>query len=227
MRFSHPGLRCLKASTVTRYCLPVLAAAICFASLPALAGAQANAQGQWQTLPNLMPINPVHAAVLHNGKVLVISGSGNLPTNTNLQAGVFDPQTGTVTTQPVSWDMFCNAMVVLPDGRPLIIGGTLAYDPFHGLVRASVYDPATGVFTDVQSMAHGRWYPTATVLGDGSVMAFSGLSETGGTNTSVEIYSPGSGWGPAFSAPWSPPLYPRMHLLPNGNVFYSGPSTGS
>jgi len=212
---------------MTRYFLPVLAAAICFGSLPAPARAQANVRGQWQTLPNLMPINPVHAAVLSNGKVLVVSGSGNVPTNTNLQAGVFDPQTGTVTTQPVSWDMFCNGMAVLPDGRPLIIGGTLAYDPFHGDLRASVYDPATGTFTDVHSMAHGRWYPSPTVLGDGSVMTFSGLTETGGTNTSVEIYSPGSGWSPAFSAPWSPPLYPRMHLLPNGNVFYSGPTTGS
>ena len=55
------------------------------------AAAQASAQGQWQTLPNLMPINPVHAALLHNGKVLIVSGSGNLPSNTNLQAAVFDP----------------------------------------------------------------------------------------------------------------------------------------
>jgi hypothetical protein len=84
--------------------MPVFAAAICLASLPALAVAQANLQGQWQTLPNLMPINPVHAALLHNGKVLVVSGSDSLPSNTNFQAAVFDPQTGTVTTQPVGWD---------------------------------------------------------------------------------------------------------------------------
>jgi hypothetical protein len=174
-----------------------------------------------------MPINPVHIALLRTGKVLVVSGSGNVAANTNFQAALWDPQTGTITTQPVGWDMFCNGMVVLPDGRPFVIGGTLQYDPFHGELRTSVYDPATGTFTDLQSMAHGRWYPTATVLGDGSVMTFSGLTETGGTNTTVEIYSVGSGWGPAFSAPWTPPLYPRMHLLPSGNVFYSGSTTGS
>lgn len=34
--------------------------------------------------------------------------------------------------------MFCNGMVVLPDGRPFIMGGTLQYDPFHGELRAPV-----------------------------------------------------------------------------------------
>jgi hypothetical protein len=186
-----------------------------------------SGQGQWQTLPYTMPINPVHAALLHNGKVLIASGSGNVAGNTNFQAALWDPQTGTITTQPIAWDMFCNGMVVLPDGRPFVMGGTLQYDPFHGELRTSAYDPATNTFTDQQSMAHGRWYPTGTVLGDGRVMVFSGLNETGGTNTSVEFYSASSGWSAAFSAPWTPPLYPRMHVLPNGNVFYSGSSTGS
>src|SRR2546428_10617512 len=189
--------------------------------------AQPNVQGQWTTLPYAMPINPVHVALLHTGKVLVVSGSGNVAGNTNYQAAIWDPQANTISTQPVAWDMFCNGMVVLPDGRPFVMGGTLQYDPFHGELRTSTYDPATNTFTDQQSMAHGRWYPTGTVLGDGRVMIFSGLSETGGTNTSIEFYSAGSGWSAAFSAPWTPPLYPRMHLLPNGNVFYSGSTTGS
>jgi len=36
------------------------------------AAAQSGVQGQWQTLSNQMPINPVHAALLHNGKVLIV-----------------------------------------------------------------------------------------------------------------------------------------------------------
>src|SRR5438874_7633093 len=191
------------------------------------ASAQASVQGRWQTLPNTMPINPVHVALLRNGKVLIVSGSGNVAANTNFQAALWDPQTNTISTQPVTWDMFCNGMSILPDGRPFVMGGTLQYDPFHGELRTSTYDPATNIFTDQQSMAHGRWYPTGTVLGDGRVMVFSGLSETGSTNTSVEFYSASSGWSAAFSAPWTPPLYPRLHVLPNGNVFYSGSSTGS
>src|ERR1700688_2170752 len=183
---------------------------------------QVNIQGQWQTLNYTMPINPVHAALLHTGKILVVSGSGFLASNKNLEAALWDPLAGTITTQPVLWDMFCNGMVVLPDGRPFIFGGNLSYSPFLGEPRTSVYDPSTGIFTDQQNMAHGRWYPTGTILGDGRVMVFSGLTETGATNTAVEIYTVGSGWGPAFNAPWTPPLYPRMHLLPNGTVFYEG-----
>jgi hypothetical protein len=191
------------------------------------AAAQSGVQGQWQTLPNQMPINPVHAALLHNGKVLIVSGSGNLPTNTNLRAAIFDPTTRTVTTQPVNWDMFCNGMLVLPDGRAFVNGGTLQYDPFHGELRSAVYDPSTGQFTDLQTMAHGRWYPTVTSLKDGSLMTFSGLDEQGNTNSTVEIYTVGSGWSIAYGSPFTPPLYPRMHLVPNGKVFYSGSTTSS
>ena len=161
--------------------------------------AQANLQGQWSTLPYLMPINPVHVALMHNGKVLVVSGSGNYPadfTANNLRAAVWDPNANTINVQSVAWDMFCNGMVVLPDGRPFVVGGTLQYDPFHGQPKSSVFDPATNTFADVQNMAHGRWYPTVTTLGDGRVMTLSGLDESGNTNTAVEIYTVGSGWSP-------------------------------
>lgn len=189
---------------------------------------QANVTGTWQKLTPTMPINPVHVSLLKNGKVLVVSGSGNVANNPNLKAAIWDPATGTVSTpQTIAWDMFCNGSVNLPDGRPFIVGGTLQYDPFHGETRSAVYDVVTNTFTDQQPMAHGRWYPTATVLGDGRVLAFSGLSDAGGTNTTTEIFTVGSGWGPEIAAPWTPPLYPRMHLLPNGTVFYSGSTTGS
>ena len=197
-------------------------------TLPLALTAQANLQGQWTTLPNLMPINPVHVSLLSTGKVLVVSGSGNVPANLNFQAGIWDPQTGNTTTQPLSWDMFCNGMVVLPDGRVFINSGTLQYDPFRGDRRSAIYDPSTNVFTTVENMAHGRWYPTVTTLGDGRVMTFSGLDDlTGATNKTVEIYTVNSGWTSEFTAPFTPPLYPRMHVLPNGKVFDSGPATSS
>jgi hypothetical protein len=207
----------------------VVIAAVALLSLARVpsAAAQASVKGQWQTPPNLMPINPVHSALLYNGNVLIVSGSGNVAGNTNFQAGIFDPATGTVTTQPVNWDMFCNGMVVLPDGRAFVNGGTLQYDPFHGELRSAIYDPATGQFTDVQNMAHGRWYPTVTNLADGSLMTFSGLDEKGSTNSTVEIYTVGSGWSTAYGSPFTPPLYPRMHLLPSSKVFYSGSTTSS
>ncbi len=189
--------------------------------------AQANVTGQWQTLPTTIPINPVHVALMYNGQVLIVSGSGNYPVNTNWAAAIWNPGTDTITTMPVDFDMFCNGMIVLPDGRPFVIGGTLQYDPFFGSPNSSLFNPVTGLFTDGQQMADGRWYPTATVLGNGQVMVFSGLNATGGTNNTVEFYTPGAGWSQPYAAPWTPPLYPRMHQLPNGNVFYSGSTTGS
>jgi uncharacterized protein YjdB len=184
--------------------------------------ANAGAQGQWQTLPYTMPINPIHMALMHTGKVLVVAGSGNLPGGTPFEWALWDPQAGTITQQTVPWDMFCNGMVVLPDGKPFIFGGTVTYDPFVGAKNASIYDPATGAFADQPPMLHGRWYPTGTVLGDGRVMVFSGLDENSNTNTQVEIFTEGTGWSSAVAAGWTPPLYPRQHLLPNGKVFISG-----
>jgi hypothetical protein len=105
---------------------------------------QANV-GQWSTLPYLMPINPVHAALLGNGKVLVVAGSGNCPPSlagcpsgppygpsNNSGALLWDPNAGTISQFSLSWDMFCNGMVLLQDGRALIDGGTILYDPFDG-----------------------------------------------------------------------------------------------
>ncbi|HEV2989746.1 MAG TPA: galactose oxidase-like domain-containing protein [Candidatus Angelobacter sp.] len=188
---------------------------------------QANLHGQWKTLSTQTPINPVHIALMHTGKVLIVSGSGNVKGNNNFEAAVWDPQADTITTQTLAWDMFCDGMVVLSDGRPFVMGGTLQYDPFHGQKLTAAFDPSTGTFTNQQSMAHGRWYPTGTTLGDGSVMVFSGQDENGVTNKTVEIFKIGTGWGAASTAPFTPPLYPRMHLLPNGTVFNSGAQTTS
>src|SRR5437762_4540387 len=225
-KFIPKKIDCLAKRTF-RLQSTALLALLAFLASADLALAQANLQGQWQTVSTTMPINPVHSRPLRSGKVLVVSGSGNVPSNTSYQAAVWDPATGSVTTQSLAWDMFCNGMIILPDGRPFVVGGTMAYDPFRGYAKTSAYNPSTGQFTDLESMAHGRWYPTATTLGDGRVMAFSGLNELSQTNATVEIYTPGSRWSQEYPSGWNPPLYPRLHLLPNGNVFYAGPSATS
>ena len=206
---------------------------------------QVNQQGQWSTLPYTMTINPVHAALLHNNKILIVAGSGNCspdisgcpsgppygPANGS-GAALLDLVAGSITHFTVNWDMFCNGMTVLPDGRAFINGGTLqsapdgGYSPFHGSPNTSIFDPATNTFTDVAPMVHGRWYPTVITLDDGRVITFSGFDEDGQyTNTTVQFYTVGSGWSPQYSAPWTPPLYPRLHLLPSGKIFYSGETT--
>jgi fibronectin type 3 domain-containing protein len=192
--------------------------------------------GQWVTLPYLMPINPISSTLLHTGHVLIVAGSENDASNhsggsESYRAALWDP-TGTtqssVAIQELTYDVFCSGTAALPDGRPLIVGGTNDYS-FTGENRASFYDPATNSWVQSQNMVDGRWYATATALGDGRVMTWSGLSLTGGTNNTVEIYdlnNAGAGWSGPTSAPVSPPLYPRMHVLPSGKVFYTGHGSG-
>jgi hypothetical protein len=188
--------------------------------------AQPNVTGQWQTLPYTMPINPIHVMLLRTGKVLIVTGSENDPSEHDADvslAALWDLSTGTFTTYDMLWDLFCNGGAFLPDGRALIVGGTEAYDPFTGNARATVFDPITENFTQVESMAHGRWYATTTAMNDGRILTFSGYGDTGATiNQAIEFYTSGSGWGPELQAPWIPPLYPWQHLLPNGTVFVSG-----
>src|SRR5262245_33945537 len=209
------------------------------AGLPYIARAQTCAPNQlphitgtWVTLPYQMPINPISATLLHNGKVLIVAGSENDASNNSkgsesYRSAVWDP-TGTtessIVVQTNTYDVFCSGTAALPDGRALVVGGTSDYS-FTGDNRASFFDPASGRFVQSQSMANGRWYATATALGDGRIMAISGLS----AGRTVEIYdlqNAGAGWTSAPQIPNDPPLYPRQFLLPNGKVFYTGHGSG-
>ena len=77
-------------------------------------------------------------------------------------------------------------------------------------------------------MAHGRWYPTLTTLGDGRVMTFSGTDENGiHQHHGRDLHR----WLGMESSHTSQAgrrrCIPRMHLLPSGKVFYSGSGTTS
>jgi hypothetical protein len=183
-----------------------------------------------------MPVNPISASLLPDGKVLIVAGSENDAKNNSVGAesyrgAVWDPNgttEGSVTVKNLTYDVFCSGTASLPDGRQLIVGGTSDYS-FTGESRASIFNPDTEVFVQSQNMANGRWYATATTLGDGRIMAMSGLTSTGGTNTTVEIYdlrNGGAGWNAPTNVPFTPPLFPRLTLLPNGTVFYTGQGSG-
>ncbi|HEX4440973.1 MAG TPA: galactose oxidase-like domain-containing protein [Thermoanaerobaculia bacterium] len=225
-----------------RWLIPLLSLGVGVA-LPSWARAQncatniPHVNGQWTTLAYQMPINPISATLLHTGKVLIVAGSENDAHNNSegsesYRAAIWDP-TGTtqssIAVQNLTYDVFCSGTATLPDGRPLVVGGTSDYT-FTGDNRASFFDAATGKFVQSQSMVDGRWYASAISLGDGRIMAFSGLKLGGGTNNTVEIYgigSNGTGWSSPTTAPFVPPLYPRMMLLPNGSVFYTGHGSGT
>ncbi|MCI0563495.1 MAG: galactose oxidase early set domain-containing protein [Nitrososphaera sp.] len=121
---------------------------------------------------------------------------------------------------------------------------------WHGLESAYEFDWSSGSLTKVSDMRHGRWYPTCVTLPNGDVMVTGGYDEYGDHNRLVEIYNSSSGSWSTSSAPsggstytvgasssstcegaGSPSysgaspnlfLYPRMHLMPSGNIVVAG-----
>jgi hypothetical protein len=184
---------------------------------------QYHLTGKWTTLPYLMPINPIHVGLLHTntsniGKLLIVAGSENNP-NKHLQgsskAAVWDVSAtnSLFTILDLPWDVFCNGGTFLADGRSIVVGGTVEYDPFYGDARMTVFDPVTAKFNELHSMTHGRWYATAITLGDGRALAFSGLDENGNTNSNIEIYQVASGWTAPNQAPFTPTALPLAASL--------------
>jgi hypothetical protein len=125
-------------------------------------------------------------------------------------------------------NLFCAGHAMLPDGRLLAIGGHI-FDG-EGLDQAALYqleggqDPTRlGRWTATESMNAGRWYPTATALPDGSVLALGGGIRGEEHNLVSQVWRDGQ-WRklPAFAGKILD-LYPRVHLLSTGTAFISGP----
>ena len=145
--------------------------------------------------------------------------------------------------------LFCTSHVHLPDGRVIVMGGTDYYqDPrltpepgfgvieLEGLKATRIFDPASDSWVKAGSMNWGRWYPSAVTLADGDIFVASGVTKLLKPIYTDEKNLPNSGknvpqtetyesdtdtWvdnGP--SGERSLPLYPRIHLLPNGHVYY-------
>jgi len=182
-----------------------------------------------------MPINPISANLLPNGKVLIVAGSeldayNNSEGAESYRGAVWDPSgsdESSISVHNLTYDVFCSGTAALFDGRSLIVGGTSDY-PSRGENRASIFNPVTNQYVQCQNMVDGRWYATATELADGRIMAMSGTTETGGISRKIEIYDlqrAGAGWNPPTSVPFIPPLFPRLELLPGGRVFFTGHGT--
>jgi hypothetical protein len=76
-------------------------------------------------------------------------------------------------------------------------------------------------------MAHGRWYPTLITLGDGRVLAATGLTEAMGNphNNTLEIYNPANDtWQLLHFDGAFPglPLYAHLFQLADGRIFFDG-----
>jgi Domain of unknown function (DUF1929) len=102
---------------------------------------------------------------------------------------------------------------------------TLQKQNFFGTNDAYIYNVAEERFVKVNSMNYARWYPTLAEMGNGMVMAMSGLNGQGQVTMNSEMYNPRSGqWlrGPVHGFP----TYPATFLTENGELFFTGSNAG-
>lgn len=175
------------------------------------------------------------------------SDGGANPTgndSTTLTGGLLDTANNTVRNDGA---LFCADVVFLPDGKMMAVGGTDYYSEpgidglpvgvveLEGLRSSRIFDPATNTWSQSGDMEFGRWYPSLVSLANGDVFVASGVTkllkpvypedpiQSGRNVAQTETYDLETGtWsnnGPA--AQRSLPLFPRMHLLPNGHVYYN------
>ncbi|MDX6743534.1 galactose oxidase-like domain-containing protein [Actinocorallia sp. A-T 12471] len=200
-------------------------------------------------------VKAIHSVLLHNGKVLLIAGSGNDPNTFNagqFTTKVYDPKTNKFTNVPTPYDMFCAGHVQLADGRVLVMSGTEEYAQYDyqgnetagwkGSKKSYIFNPATNRYQKVNDMVDGHWYPSATVLANGDVYSVGGYSidragaggDVGGNKVSLvsELFSAQQRrWLPENQVAqtginWA--TYPSLHLTTKAaELFYSGASVFS
>lgn len=176
--------------------------------------------------------------ILENSRVrlLGLGRSGPEFTTSVQERGTTDDAQAGAATQ----DLFCADQKLLHDGRVLVAGGSrwdvpedTRFPEPRGVADARVFDPADDRFRPVEAMREPRWYPSLVTLPDGRVSVTSGvrraIATAAGGEPSMsqvrltEIYDPATErWLDGGESEWSFPLYPRLHLLPDGTVFYGG-----
>ncbi len=144
--------------------------------------------------------------------------------------------------------LFCSDQNILANGEVMVPGGTDYYaeprvpgTPFgvvelQGLKNTRIFDPGTSNWYESGEMNFGRWYPSLVTMGNGNVFVASGVTKLlkpvyttpenallSGTNVEqTETFDIKTGkWTTnAASADHSLPLFPRLHLLPDGHIYY-------
>lgn len=142
--------------------------------------------------------------------------------------------------------LFCSDVVGLADGSVMAVGGTDYYSEpgiddvggvveLEGIENSRIFDAEQNRWRQSGDMNYGRWYPSMVTLGSGEIFVASGVTkllkpvypenplQSGRNVVQTETYAPCEGtWSQNPStADRSLPLYPRLHLLPNGHVFYN------
>lgn len=130
----------------------------------------------------------------------------------------------------VTTDIFCSAGFILPDkaGRQINIGGWSDVSTYG--IRLYTPDGSAGVWgsndwqedDETVALQNGRWYPSAMVMANGSILVVGGENGSNGPAVpTLEILPKAGG---VLTMDWlqrTDPynLYPFLTVLPSGGVF--------
>lgn len=196
----------------------------------------AAVRGQWQDFPVAIPRRGngtidgvVHAILLKTGKVLFITADQTTllwdPENT--AASTFEDPDNQPHLMPGGYSQICGHHVQLSDaaGSIMSVGGG-GYGPNALAKAAYIFNPETQEWhRSANDMVSDKWYPTAVSLGGKKILVASGKTWDGDMelfDEDSETFQPISGDDKVF-----PNLYPGLHLLPNGAIFYSRTGFGT
>ena len=183
--------------------------------------------GQWDPQLHNWDIVPLHMALFPNGRIFGLgkrnSPSGSVADSMGMPR-LWDPSAGEPTSAPeimgVDTMLFCIGHTLLPDGRLMTSGGHLQDDKG---IAVTYFFGQDGSAQRGPDMAHGRWYPTVTVLPNEKVLTMAGRDENGDVVTTPEIFENGQWVELPGAGTLEIPYYPRNFVDPkNGMVFMAG-----
>jgi galactose oxidase-like protein len=200
--------------------------------------------GSWSVFPQSIPRRGpggydgvVHAALVRTGKVLFITADETtlLWNPDDLTPATFQDPVNQPHLTPNATDgysVLCGGHSFLSDGQLLVVGGGGCYGPHVKAKWGYRFNPASRTWTRTAgSMVHHRWYPTALTLGDQRIgNSHEVLVVCGHGAGDMEIYdeaTDGFREVTAGDTKTFPSLYPGLHLLPNGRIFYTRTGWGS
>lgn len=194
-----------------------------------IAGFDPSVYGEWNILydtqlPNGIPVSVAHAALLRTGKVIFFQEGDVSDTIIWDPSDETNPQFTFPDNQPDDF-LWCSGHSFLSDGTLLVCGGggNNSANAINSVWKFNPVDGTNGTWTrTTRNMTQRRWYPTVVTLGDGRLVMIVGGSPATG---SIEIYDAASERFTPITLGGDirdfPQLYPGLHTLPGGQIFYS------
>ncbi|WP_211211917.1 galactose oxidase-like domain-containing protein [Deinococcus apachensis] len=196
------------------------------------------------------PLIAINTAVMPDGNVITWGGNEQTAYYSTRKGkyqpvDVWDPVANTHKSYPFPMlttgsaiSIFCSGMTFDADGRLMVVGGDRPPDGGvtmgMGSNTLNIFDAKSRQWRSGAPMANGRWYPSATTLATGEILAVAGENDMGfgNPNRIPEVYRADGTWHQLTGINRETPGYPWLFVVPdpegkdpNGRVFFAGPTT--